>query len=386
MKVAIVYPYPPPIQNQKPVLPEGMTSGGGETYPLSLAKAFASKGIQTDYISGKLQGISASELHLSDYLTVKYLPVYGEQSIMRTFAPKLLPLLVKGKYDLINSNQLPLLFTTAAGIASRLTNARHVVSHHGFAPRFNRKSTVLAYLNSLFVDNVTVQNSVAAQLYEGIIPQRKMVTIQNGLDTSRFHEVKINSSLAKQYDGSFVVGYVGRLLPSKGLDTLVMAVKNLYARDNNIRLILAGTGPFEEYLRGLIERESLSHVVSLVGFVPDEDLNGYYSLFDVFVLPSVYTDVFGNRHTEPEAFGLVLGEAMLCNTPTIATNVGGVPDWIHDGVNGYLVEPSDVTGLTEKISWVMNNPQSDIINKSREVIESKYSIQSMVQKYLELLT
>ena len=62
-----------------------------------------------------------------------------------------------------------------------------------------------------------------------------------------------------------------------------------------------------------------------MGFVKDEDLPYYYTLADALVLPSVYYDCFGGYNAEPEAFGLVLAEAMSCNTPVIASEVGGVP-------------------------------------------------------------
>jgi len=70
------------------------------------------------------------------------------------------------------------------------------------------------------------------------------------------------------------------------------------------------------------------------------------------VLPSVYTDVFGQYSAIPELLGLALLEGMACELPALATNVGGMPEIVEDGVSGFLVPPNDSGVLRDRIKWL----------------------------------
>lgn len=387
MKIAFVYPYPLPIQDQKPVLPQGVASGGGEVYPFALARAFARKGHQVDYYTGKLPGITKEYLKIDQNLNVYYLPVWGANSIMKTFSWALIKNLFINRYDFVNANQLPLLFTFIAGLVSKLRGATFVVSHHGFNPRFNSKSKILAKVNSIFVDHVVVQNEFAKNLYLGIIPDRKVVTIPNGIDLDVYKEVEVSQELRNKYQNVKTIGYLGRLLPSKGLNILIDAFSRVHQEIPQTKLLIGGTGSFKEYLENQVSELKLEDAVEFLGFVPDEVVNEYYSLFDTFVLPSVYDDVFGNHHTEPEAFGLVLGEAMACNTPVIASSVGGVPAWISDGENGLLFESGDSDHLTTNLLKLLTNQEysQTLARQAYKILEEKYSMDYVISRYLEFL-
>ena len=386
MKIAICYPLPPPIENQIPKLPGGLVTGGGETYPLSLAKALARNGHQVDYFTGKVSGITVDQLTLQAGLTVYYLPLRKKHSVMGAWAPGLLPLLIKGRYNLINAMQLPTLFTLIAGLASKITRSRFVVSHLGFNPRFNKKSLLLARGNSLLVDCLTVQSSNAASLYTGIVNSEKITTIPCGIDLHQFHRVEIPTEMREQYTNQLILGYVGRLLPSKGIDVLIKAARRLKDQDYQIKVLIGGKGPFLNYLEDLTKEEGLEKEVEFLGFVPDSELNLYYSLLDVFVLPSVQKDALGGFNPESEAFGLVLGEAMACETPVIASRVGGVPAWIKDNENGLLFTPGNDAELAQKIVQFATDKKfaSETAQRAKKILQEQYSIDKIAKK-LELL-
>ena len=73
----------------------------------------------------------------------------------------------------------------------------------------------------------------------------------------------------------------------------------------------------------------------------------YYSTSDIVVAPSLQ-----------EAFGLTITEAMACGKPVIGTRVGGIPDQIVDGHNGFLVEPKNPSEIAQKIIWIIENQRS----------------------------
>jgi glycosyltransferase involved in cell wall biosynthesis len=108
-------------------------------------------------------------------------------------------------------------------------------------------------------------------------------------------------------------------------------------------LLIIGSGPEKEHLLQRTRQLSLEEKVTFLGVVSDEELKAYYQAADVFVLPSV------NKDGRTEGLGVVLLEAMASGCPVIGSNVGGIPDIITDGENGFLVPEQEPRVLTEKI-------------------------------------
>lgn len=386
MKIAICYPLPPPIKNQIPKLPGGLVTGGGETYPLSLAKALARNGHQVDYFTGKMSGITVDQLTPQVGLTVHYLPLRNKHSVMGAWTFRLFPLLIRGRYTLINAIQLPTLFTFMAGLASKVTHSKFVVSHHGFDPRFNKKSLLLAKCNAVLLNYLTVQSPHAASFYSGVVDSKKLIIVPNGIDLQRFHRVKVPEETRKQYQDKLVLGYIGRLLPSKGIDVLIKAAYRLKMRGYQVKILIGGKGPFLSYLRDLAKEKNLEKEIEFLGFIPENKLNLYYSLFDIFVLSSVQKDILGGFTPESEAFGLVLGEAMACETPVIASRVGGVPAWIKDNENGLLFTPGDDAELAQGIVRLATDKKfaSEMAQRAKKILQEQYSIDKIAEQF-ELL-
>ncbi|MCL5411602.1 MAG: glycosyltransferase family 4 protein [Patescibacteria group bacterium] len=387
MKVAVIYPFPPPIQGNIARLPNGLVTGGGETYPFSLANALSNAGHRVDFVTGKLPGIEIDQLSVNKNLRVYYLKLFGQHSIMKAWSPKLPTMLFTGKYDLIIANQLPILFTTTGGLISKLTKSKIVVLHLGFNPRFNFKSLLLSKLNVPLVDQLVIPSSTAGEFYKGIVSKEKTVTIQYGLDTTSFVESEIPCDLKDKYKGKLVIGYIGRLLASKGIDVLVRSVSRLRKEGFKVKLLIGGKGPFLDYLQDLVKKENLNSEVEFLGFIPEDKINVYYSLFDVFVLPSVYKDALGGYNPEAEAFGLVLGEAMACNTPVIGSSVGGIASWVTDRENGLLFEPGNDQELAEKIKLLVKdkNFAKEISQRAKKILEDKYSMKVVVKEFERLV-
>ena len=113
---------------------------------------------------------------------------------------------------------------------------------------------------------------------------------------------------------------------------------------DHIKLGIGGRGPRREYYELMIKKYSLAAHVRFLGFIENEDMPAYYTLADIFVLPSII-----DSGGDTEGLGVVLLEAGACQTPVIGSRVGGIPDIIKDGVNGLLVEPQNPVDLAEKI-------------------------------------
>jgi alpha-maltose-1-phosphate synthase len=144
--------------------------------------------------------------------------------------------------------------------------------------------------------------------------------------------------------------FVGRLLPHKGIDTLLAAV------GPEVPLRIVGR-PYHAGYFALLQRLAQGKDVTFVTDASDADVVREYQSCAVAVLPSVYDTVYGDHTDLPELLGFTAMEAMACGAPTICTAVGGLPEVAVDGETGYLVPPSDPQTLGDRIARILANPE-----------------------------
>jgi rhamnosyl/mannosyltransferase len=186
-------------------------------------------------------------------------------------------------------------------------------------------------------------------------------------------------------DGKKIIFFVGRIVPYKGLEYLIEAVehaKNRFGEEFN--LLLAGseegkniTGKSEYYqqILHLAQKSSVRENIHFLGRVESSQLATYYSLADVFVLPSVMRG---------EAFGSVLLEALACGTPVVASSIPGVRDVLKgNAFIGSYVPPKDSLALSEalvKTAYLKKN----VTERCSQFAFDNYRIEKIVEDYVEL--
>jgi len=152
-----------------------------------------------------------------------------------------------------------------------------------------------------------------------------------------------------------LIGYVSRIDRGKGWDVFLKALKILADRGMKFRARLAGRGEETDLMNELLAELNLTGV-EYIGPVAYGDLPEVYADFDLFVFPTLLE----------ESLGLVGLEAMACHTPVIGSRIGGLTDYIEDGVNGFLFDPGDEHSLAEKIlEFIAYSPsQREIIQRN----------------------
>jgi glycosyltransferase involved in cell wall biosynthesis len=143
---------------------------------------------------------------------------------------------------------------------------------------------------------------------------------------------------------SHEVLFVGRLVRSKGADLLLEALARL---QGDWRAVIAGDGPEAPALRRQAARSGLGGRVTFTGWLGDEALSAAYSRAALVAVPSRW----------PEPFGIVGLEAMAHARPVVAFRVGGIPEWLQEGVGGSLAEPGDVGALAGRMQSILDHPQ-----------------------------
>ena len=133
--------------------------------------------------------------------------------------------------------------------------------------------------------------------------------------------------------------YVGRLAPEKNLELLLKSFHKYVERGGRWPLVLVGKGPLETQLRSTSGRLGLNGRVHFAGFKNGSELFPYYAFASCFILPSVR-----------EPWGLVVNEAMAAGLPVVVSErCGCAPELVHDGVNGYKIDPQDEESLAQRL-------------------------------------
>ena len=206
------------------------------------------------------------------------------------------------------------------------------------------------------------------------VPPEKIRTIYYGLPEMN-NSVFGNEFREEMGFGSreVVLGIIARLVKQKGHSYLIKAFANVYEKNRNIRLVIAGDGELRSSLKEIVQRKKLDSVVHFVGY--RKDVREILAAVDIFVHPSLW-----------EGFGLSILEAMAMGKPIIATDISAIPELVKDRVTGFLVPPKDISSLAGSIESLSSDEglRQKLGQKAKERCLSMFSVESMIKKTLKL--
>jgi glycosyltransferase involved in cell wall biosynthesis len=181
----------------------------------------------------------------------------------------------------------------------------------------------------------------------GVAPRQKFAVVRLGIELAE----RIGGSGGDRGrrrrlgipDGAFVVGWIGRMTGVKRTDDVLLAFRGLLERGVDARLCLVGDGPDRRRLERRAHELGLMRSTLFLGY--QEDVAPFFSSFDTLILPSA------NEGTPVSVI-----EALASGCPVVATRVGGVPDVVRDGEDGFLVATGDVDGLADRLEQLAGDP------------------------------
>lgn len=341
-------------------------TGGMNVYVLNLAKELARLGHTVDVFTRFHDPLDPEIVELEPRAKVIHVKAgpFGEKKAglpfyIREFVDNLTdnPYTAGNSYDLIHSNYW--ISGEAACILSERWESPHVATFHTLAKTKLRarvgekESSLRISLEQQIMDRSTeilaltqAEKSDIVSMYG--VSSGKVSVIPAGVDTRIFYpEVKSEAKQKLGITSSQTILYAGRIEPIKGLDILLDAFRMINGA-GSAHLIIVGGSLSEDReldrLRSRADHLGISEKVTFTGSVGQSELRSYYSAADVFVLPSHY-----------ESFGLVALEAMACGTPIVASRVGGIPSFVDDGVNGYLIPWRCSEPFADRIEILLEN-------------------------------
>lgn len=187
-------------------------------------------------------------------------------------------------------------------------------------------------------------------------------TIPGGVDINKFKKTHF-ADIDREFGikDEKVVVFAGKLTAYKGVKYLVKAAKKIKGK-----VIILGDGPERKNLEKLVKEERVNNVKFIGHLGADTNfLIKFYSRADVFVAPSVWD----------EPLGLVILEAMACETPVVVTRKGGIPLAVKDGQNGLFIRPRNSLDIAEKVNMLFENEalRMKMAKRAREIAETKFS-------------
>ena len=326
-----------------------LVGGGGDG---ELLKRLGTCGIETVSIQSL-----GRDVHLLDEIKA----FFEIWSLIRRFRPDVVHL---------NSSKAGI-----AALAARLSGVRTLLfTVHGWAwnedrPLYQKILIAVMYFFTCVLCHKIIAVSHAAAKQARFLPIRKknLVVIHNGVGVPHLlSRSEARKALLPESTNTFWVGVIAELHPIKGLPTLIEAYEHFAPDFPRSELVLLGEGQERSRLERQIRLEGVSGTTHLLGHV--ENAASYLAAFDVFVLPS-----------RSEGLPYVLLEAGIAGVPVIATQVGGIPEIVEDGMTGILVPYGDRSALTEALESLGRSEtlRRELGSQLKVKIEHDFSIERM---------
>lgn len=324
-----------------------------------------------------------------------WLNYLGELLDLLGFSFKVNSHLRRQRYDIIHLHRLitsPILIFLNRGLRPKMVYTAH-------SSIWMEDNPAGLHMLALALDGYTMRRVawVAAQaetlkikfIRKTKIPPVKIAVIPSGVDTAYYRPQGVPTDEIKHkygLEGRTAVLCVGHIIPRKGIEYLLKAAALLARKTGHSEVLFLLVGPLAQpgfdklgssdyvtRIREIIKQNGLEQRVRLTGAVSQEDLLGLFCACAIFVLPSL-----------AESSPAVTLQAMACAKPIIATGVGGIPDQIKDGWNGFIVPPADEKALAQKIEYLLDNAAERLKmgRNARQLTEQEFDWENVARKVI----
>ncbi len=231
------------------------------------------------------------------------------------------------------------------------------------------------YQNNLLDKIICISGKIHSVLLEDGISGDKLVTIHSGIDTNK-KEIDVDrAELMDKWnipDKALMVCTVAAFAGHKDYPTLIRAAKIVCEQNPEVYFLAIGDGSLFEEMAEQVRKNNLSDRFILCGFVPD--VHNFLAAADIFVLSS-----------KKEGLGTSVLDAQVYGLPVIATNAGGIPEMIENGINGIIVPTQNPQVLAEAISNLSTDEQKrkELSDNASRIVK-RFDISVTLHKHLNL--
>ena len=364
-----------------------LNMGGPALHVAYLTEGLAERGYDTTLVAGSLARGEDSMAFVAEARGVEVVKI---DELHREISPFRDIVAVFRLARLIRAERPQILHThtAKAGAIGRLAalvagpDAPPIVVHtfhghvlHGYFDPV--RTQVFRLLERFLARTSTALIAVSPQVRDDLVslhvaPAKKFTVVRLGIELDE--RVAIDEEMraeARRVMGippeRFAVGWVGRMTGVKRTDDVVRAFAALRKRGVDACLCIVGDGPDREQVERRAHELGVIRDCLFLGY--QEDVARFFAVFDAFVLSSVN-----------EGTPVVAIEALAAGRPVVATRVGGVPDVVTDGVDGFLVEPGDIEALADRLERLALDPElrSAMGEAGRTRVLPRYAVSRLI--------
>lgn len=374
-----------------------LNMGGPALHVSYLAKGLQDRGYRTTLVAGKL---ARGEDTMAFVAAEQGIAVHRIAQLRRDVSPMYDPIAVTRLVQLIRTVRPHILHThtakagavgRAAALLAREARPPIIVhTYHGHVLRGYFDPARTAFFREterLLAQHTTRLIAVGPQVRDdlvelGVAPLEKFSVIRLGIDLeSRVVDGSERAEYRRRFgvpEDRFVVGWIGRMTQIKRIPDVLLAFRRLLDRGVDATLCLVGDGPDRTAAERLAHELGIARQTLFVGY--QRQVAPYYAMFDALLLPSAN-----------EGTPVVAIEALAAERPVVATRVGGVPDVVDDGEDGFLVEIGDTDALADRLERLARDGdlRRRFGGRGRERVLPRYRVSRLVDDidnlYRELL-
>jgi 1,2-diacylglycerol 3-alpha-glucosyltransferase len=259
------------------------------------------------------------------------------------------------------------------------SNLRDMATAIGNSPAVFAVAEIVNGFSAFIYDNcdlVTVPTSSMLEFMRSSGLKTKAEIVPPGLNLKKYENFKSSSNLRECLripEEAKIVLYLGRITIDKGVYLLLNSFERIKNRMKNVYLIYAGTGPELEKLKFEVSKRDLNEVVRVLGYVSEG--------LKASLLQESYLQVLPSRG---DTFGLVLAEGMTFGKVVIASNKGGMKDWVKDKETGLIFNLDKENDLEEKIEYALTEDLTKIRENARKWVLQNLDIKVVAKRFEEI--
>ncbi|UCD44667.1 MAG: N-acetyl-alpha-D-glucosaminyl L-malate synthase BshA [Candidatus Bathyarchaeota archaeon] len=354
------------------------TVGGSGILATRLGVELAGRGHEVHFITYErpvaIQGVDHDNVYVHLVTVVEY-PLFKYPPYTIALGSEMFRVSQQQGLDLLHVHySIP--HATAALLARGITGVPYVVTLHGSDVTILGSDRSYLPVNTHSVeeaDAVTaVSKFMAEEAYERLGITKEIAVIPNFVDSETFSPAPCEV-LERDAEKDIVVAHISNFRPVKRVQDLIYAINIVAKKEPGVRLMLVGDGPERHKLEALIDHLDLRGNVQLTGY--RSDVANLLRCSDAVVLCS-----------ETESAPLTLLEGMSCGLPVVATEVGGIPEIVEDGVNGFLVQPKHPEAIAQRILELSEDGalRRRLGEAARRTVLERYTSERVLSQYEEI--
>ena len=245
------------------------------------------------------------------------------------------------------------------------------------------RKTLKSSYKVIAVSKFTRQNTIS----RFNLPLDKVFVLPNGVNTKKFYKSDFPNYLKKRYsiNNEKIILTLARVIERKGHDNVIESFPKVLDKIPNLKYVICGPWEVEYYkkLNILIDKLNLKDYVIFTDYVSLNELNDFYNLCDVYIMPSREL----TKEGDVEGFGITYLEANACEKPVIGGKSGGVEDAIVDGETGLLVDPLNIDDIAEKLIKILNDNKfaQKLGDQGKKRIDEAFTWDAITKNLIEII-